>query len=148
MTQTFPKSGIPKTGISKAGIPKLGIPKTVRFRAPLVQTPLRLPLILTVCKLAGALQKARLFSEERLFCRNSTRKPSNLKNHRFFTKTPCKSSFLYNAPSVHTVEMIFGTLGEFCALDISGKERLFARVLRGNTIRGNTTRNSERKMAL
>ena len=39
-----PKSGIPKTGIPKAGIPKLGIPKTDRFTAPLIQTPLRLPL--------------------------------------------------------------------------------------------------------
>ena len=40
----IPKSGIPKTGIPKAGIPKLGIPKTGRFTAPLIQTPLRLPL--------------------------------------------------------------------------------------------------------
>ena len=40
----IPKSGIPKTGIPKARIPKLGIPKTSRFTAPLIQTPLRLPL--------------------------------------------------------------------------------------------------------
>ena len=40
----IPKLGIPKTGIPKAGIPKLGIPKMGRFRAPLIQTPLRLPL--------------------------------------------------------------------------------------------------------
>ena len=44
-SQGIPKSGIPKTGIPKAGIPKLGIPKTGRFTAPLIQTPLRLPLI-------------------------------------------------------------------------------------------------------
>ena len=44
----IPKSGIPKTGIPKAGMPKLGIPKTGRFTAPLVQTPLRPPLIFTV----------------------------------------------------------------------------------------------------
>ena len=40
----IPKSGIPKTGIPKAEIPKLGIPKTGGFTAPLIQTPLRLPL--------------------------------------------------------------------------------------------------------
>ena len=40
----IPKAGIPKTGIPKAGIPKTGIPKMGRFRAPLIQTPLRLPL--------------------------------------------------------------------------------------------------------
>ena len=40
----IPKAGIPKTGIPKAGIPKLGMPKMGRFRAPLIQTPLRLPL--------------------------------------------------------------------------------------------------------
>ena len=48
-TGTFPETNIskarmPKTGIPKAGIPKLGIPKMGRFRAPLIQTPLRLPL--------------------------------------------------------------------------------------------------------
>ena len=41
-----PKSGVPKTGIPKAGIPKLGIPKTCSFTAPVIQTPLRLPLTL------------------------------------------------------------------------------------------------------
>ena len=44
-SQGIPKSGIPKTGIPKAGIPTLGIPKMGRFTAPLIQTPLRLPLI-------------------------------------------------------------------------------------------------------
>ena len=41
----IPKSGIPKTGIPNLGIPKLGIPKTGRVTAPVVQTPLALPLI-------------------------------------------------------------------------------------------------------
>ena len=36
------ESGIPKTGIPKVMIPKLGIPKMGRFRAPFIQTPLRL----------------------------------------------------------------------------------------------------------
>ena len=41
----IPKAGIPKTGIPKAGIPKLGIPKIGKFRAPLIQAALTLPLI-------------------------------------------------------------------------------------------------------
>ena len=44
----IPKAGIPKTEIPKAGIPKLGIPKMVRFRAPLIQTPLWLPLTMVI----------------------------------------------------------------------------------------------------
>ena len=43
------------------------------------------------------------FSQERLFSRNSTRKPLNLIKSPILTNTPCKSPFLYNAPSVHTV---------------------------------------------
>ena len=70
---------------------------------------------LTVCKL-GAFLKARLrkvhffwrfsggfwFSQDRLFSRNSTRKPINLIKSLIFTNTPCKSTCLYNAPSMRT----------------------------------------------
>ena len=41
---SLPKPGIPKAGIPKTGIPKTGIPKTGIPMAPLIQTPLRLPL--------------------------------------------------------------------------------------------------------
>ena len=41
-----------------------------------------------------------LFSQDRLVSRNSTRKPLKL----VFTNTPCKSTCLYNAPSLHTVD--------------------------------------------
>ena len=41
--RNFEVGGLPKTGIPKAGLPKLGIPKMRRFRASLLQTPLRLP---------------------------------------------------------------------------------------------------------
>ena len=37
---------------------------------------------------------------------NSTRKPLNLIKSRIFTNTPCKSTCLFNAPSMHTVEKI------------------------------------------
>ena len=69
----------------------------------------------TRCTVKGEAQKSPLywqfsggfwFSEERLFSKNSRRKPLNLINSPIFTNTPCKSSFLYNAPSVHTVEGI------------------------------------------
>ena len=39
-----PQTEIPKPGIPKSRIPKTGISKTGRFTAPLIQTPLRLPL--------------------------------------------------------------------------------------------------------
>ena len=71
-----------------------------------------------VCK-PGALRKARPrkvrfssdflggfdFSQERLFSRNSTRKPLNLLESPIFTHAPCKSTCLYNAPSIHTVKI-------------------------------------------
>ena len=72
---------------------------------------------LTVCKLGvhckGEAQKSPLFwrfcggfwfSQDRLFSRNSTRKPLNLIKSRIFTNAPCKTACLYNAPSMHTLE--------------------------------------------
>ena len=44
------------------------------------------------------------FSQDRLFSRNSTRKPLNLIKSPIFTNAPCKTPFLYNAPSMHTVD--------------------------------------------
>ena len=44
------------------------------------------------------------FSQDRLFSRNSTRKPLNLTKSPIFTNTPCRSTCLYNAPSMHTVD--------------------------------------------
>ena len=74
----------------------------------------------TRCIVKGEAQKSQLFwrfsggfwsSEERLFCKNSTRQPSNLIRSPIFTNTSCKSSFLYNAPSVHTVQTFWRLLG-------------------------------------
>ena len=73
----------------------------------------------TRCIVKGEAQKSPLFwrfsggfcfSQDRLFSRNSTRKPSNLIKSRIFTNTPCKSTCLYNAPSMHTVEFNFPSL--------------------------------------
>ena len=90
-TPGIPKSGVPNIGIPKAEIPKLGIPKTGSFTAPLIQTPLRLPLMKTQ------------FSE------------------------------MFLAIVAYLVDaFVWWLVGVF----------------RGNTIRGNTTCNSERKMAL
>ena len=67
----------------------------------------------TRCIVKGEAQKSPLFwqfsggfwfSQDRLFSRNSTRKPLNLIKSLIFTNTPCKSTCLYNAPSMHTVE--------------------------------------------
>ena len=44
------------------------------------------------------------FSQDRLFSRNSTRKPLNLIESPIFTNAPCKTACLYNAPSMHTLE--------------------------------------------
>ena len=62
------------------------------------------------CKKRGSEKSAFLaifwgfwFSQDRLFSRNSTRKPLNLIKSPIFTNTPCKSTCLYNAPSMHTV---------------------------------------------
>ena len=48
-----------------------------------------------------------LFSQDRLFSRNSTRKPLNLIKSPIFTNAPCKTPCLYNAPSMHTVEFFY-----------------------------------------
>ena len=67
----------------------------------------------TGCIVKGEAQKSPLFrrypgrfwfSQDRLFSRNSTRKPLNLKKTPIFTNSPkaCKSTCLYNAPSLHT----------------------------------------------
>ena len=45
-----------------------------------------------------------LISQERLLFRNSTRKTFKFDKSLIFTNTPCKSTCLYNAPSLHTVE--------------------------------------------
>ena len=78
---------------------------------------------LTVCKL-GADCKRRgsekstflaifwgflIFSGESLFSRNSTRKPLNLIKSPIFTNAPCKTTCLYNAPSMHTVDQSTGS---------------------------------------
>ena len=74
-------------------------------------------LVSAVCKarciVKGEAQKSPLFwrfsggfwfSQDRLFSRNSTRKALNLIKSLIFTNAPCKSTCLYNAPSMHTVE--------------------------------------------
>ena len=67
----------------------------------------------TRCIVKGEAQKSPLFwrfsggfwfSQDRLLSRNSTRKPLNLIKSPIFTSTPCKSTRLYNAPSMHTVD--------------------------------------------
>ena len=69
----------------------------------------------TRCIVKGEAQKSPLFwrfsggfwfSQDRLLSRNSTRKPLNLIKSPIFTNTPCKSTCLYNAPSMHTVNKI------------------------------------------
>ena len=72
----------------------------------------------TRCIVKGEAQKSPLFwrfsggflfSQDRLFSRNSTRKPLNLIKSPIFTNAPCKTTCLYNAPSMHTLEIIFLT---------------------------------------
>ena len=67
----------------------------------------------TRCIVKGEAQKSPLFwrfsggfcfSQDRLFSRNSIRKPLNLVKSPIFTNAPCKTACLYNAPSMHTVE--------------------------------------------
>ena len=71
----------------------------------------------TRCIVKGEAQKSPLFwrfsggfwfSQDRLFSRKSTRKPLNLIQSLIFTNAPCKSTCLYNAPSMHTVESFLG----------------------------------------
>ena len=67
----------------------------------------------TRCIVKGEAQKSPLFwrfsggfgfSQERLCCRNSKKTLKfNIKSP-IFTNTPCKSTCLYNAPSLHTVD--------------------------------------------
>ena len=52
------------------------------------------------------------FSQDRLFSRNSTRKSLNLIKSPIFTNAPCKTTCLYNAPSMHTVERLSGQISE------------------------------------
>ena len=68
----------------------------------------------TRCIVKGEAQKSPLFwrfsggfwfSQDRLFSRNSTRKPLNLIESSIFTNAPCKTTCLYNAPSMHTVHI-------------------------------------------
>ena len=67
----------------------------------------------TRCILKGEAQKSPLFwrfsggfwfSQDRLFSGNSTRKPLNLIKSPIFTNAPCKTTCLYNAPSMHTAD--------------------------------------------
>ena len=67
----------------------------------------------TRCIVKGEAQKNPLFwwfsggfwfSQDRLFFRNSTRKPLNLIKSPIFANAPCKTTCLYNAPSMHTVD--------------------------------------------
>ena len=67
----------------------------------------------TRCIVKGEAQKNPLFwrfsggfwiYQDRLFSRNSTRKPLNLIKSPIFTNAPCKSTCLYNAPSMHIVD--------------------------------------------
>ena len=71
----------------------------------------------TRCIVKGEAQKSPLFwrfsggvcfSQHRLFSRNSTRKPLNLIKSPIFTNAPCKTTCLYNAPSMHTVDKMQG----------------------------------------
>ena len=83
--------------------------------------------IQTRCIVKGEAQKNPLFwrfsggfwfSQERLFSRNSKRKPLNLITSPIFTNTPCKYACFYNAPSWHTVDFSFSSFGP---LDLGGE---------------------------
>ena len=82
----------------------------------------------TRCIVKGEAQKSPLFwrfsgafwfSQDCLFSRKSTRKSLNLIKSPIFTNTPCKSTCLYNAPSMHTVDHTypFGWLPAYCNRD-------------------------------
>ena len=55
--------------------------------------------------LFGRFSGGFLFSQDRLFSRNSTRKPLNLIKSPIFTNAAYKTAGLYNAPSMHTLEI-------------------------------------------
>ena len=68
----------------------------------------------TRCIVKGEAQKSPIFwrfsggfglSQDRLFSRNSARKPLNLIKSPIFTNAPCKTACLYNAPSMHTLDL-------------------------------------------
>ena len=78
----------------------------------------------TRCIVKGEAQKSPLFwrfsggfcfSQDRLFSRNSTRKPLNLIKSPIFRNAPCKTACLYNAPSMHTADKLFGQLWDIPA---------------------------------
>ena len=86
----------------------------------------RIDSVQTRCIAKGEAQKSPLFwrfsgvfcfSQERLFPRNSTRKPLNLIKSPISTNAPCKTACLYNAPSMHSLER---TLGR----DMGGAKRM------------------------
>ena len=67
------------------------------------------------------------FSQERLLSKNSAGKASNILKSAIYTNTPCKSTCLYNASTLHIVEMIlFGALPFFCSVPISVRMPLVA----------------------
>ena len=83
-----------------------------------------------VCIVKGEAQKSPLFwqffggfwfSQERLFSRNSTRKPFNLIKSPILTNTPCKSTCLYHAPSMYTVEILWRWLIQVVLLLLAWK---------------------------
>ena len=93
-----------------------------------VCAPFFVPLINSVqtrCIVKGEAQKSPLFwrfsgsfcfSQDRLFSRNSTRKPLNLIKSPIFTNAPCETACLYNAPSMHTIDLIHGLYAFFKVL--------------------------------
>ena len=105
-----------------------GLPETLRFLLWFLQQQLqeclqlRINSVQTRCIVKGEAQKSPLFwrfsgglwfSQERLFSRNSTRKPLNLIKSPFFLQTPCKSTCLYRAPSLHTVDVFLSKISSF-----------------------------------
>ena len=61
---------------------------------------------------SGDFQGGFCFSQECLFSRNPTRKPLHLLESAIFTNAPCKTTCLYNAPSMHTVEFFLGKINK------------------------------------
>ena len=59
------------------------------------------------------------FSQDRLFSRNSTRKPLNLIKSPIFTNAPCQTACLYNAPSMHTVDVSLVNTGNAIPVSLS-----------------------------
>ena len=105
-------------------------PKKSRKR---VENEPKINSVQTRCIVKGEAQKSPLFwqfsgvwfSQDRLFSRNPTRKPLNLIKSPIFSNTPCKSTCLYNAPSMHTVEKPRKNLKSYHV-------RLFFKIFPGN----------------